>query len=260
MKVIEIQFAPWDKGYWFNPEDHKLNVADYVIVKTELGVEMGKIVSIKDVDEKKQERPIKPILRKANLTDIEKVEQKNKHQKSDLKNCKQLVVKHELPIKIIGVHYSFDGGRITFAFTASGRIDFRELVKGLTHKFQKSIRLHQIGVRDEAKYKGEIGPCGQVLCCKQFLDKLGQVNSDFAETQQIIHRGGDRLTGVCGRLKCCLKYEQKNYEKLNENLPPINSSLKTPQGKGRVVRWHTLKQTVDVSLDKDPQTVIEVEV
>ncbi len=260
MKVAEIQFAPWDKSYWFSYGGHKLKAGDYVIVKTELGVEMGKVSGIKEIDERQYKKPIKPILRKANLADIEKVEQMNKHRGKDLEVCRQLAAKHKLPLKVIGAHYSFDGGRITFAFTANERVDFRELVKDLTHRFQKSVRLHQIGVRDEAKYKGDIGPCGQILCCKRFLDKLGQVNSSFAENQQIIHRGGDRLTGICGRLKCCLRYEEKSYEELSKKLPAIGSSFKTPQGKGKVVAWHILKQTVDVSLDDAPETTVEVKV
>jgi len=260
MKIIEVQFAPWDKHYWFDPENHPLKVGDYVIVKTELGIEMGQVVGLKEIETSPADRKIKPILRKATLSDIEKVEQRKDHSQKDIVVCKKLAAKHELPIKIVDVHYSFDGGRITFAFTASGRIDFRELVKDLTHHYQKSIRLHQIGVRDEAKYKGQIGPCNKPLCCRSFLDKLEQVNSEFAETQQIEHRGSDRLTGVCGRLKCCLRYEQDLYENLSQKLPAIGSSIRTPSGRGKVIAWHTLKQTIDVALDNDPNTIIEVEI
>jgi len=260
MKVIAVQFTPWDKSYWFNPGDHQLKVGDLVIVKTDLGLEMGKVVGFEEINEQETERKIKPILRKANLSDLERVERKNKQKEEAINICRQLVAKHNLPMKVSGVHYSFDGGRITFTFTANERIDFRELVKDLTHHFQKSIRLHQIGVRDEAKYEGEFGPCGYPLCCKKFLNKLGQVSSEFAEAQQIAHRGSERLTGVCGRLKCCLRYEQEVYEELSKNLPPVGAKLKTPQGKGKVVEWHILKQTVSVALDDDPDTIVEVKI
>ena len=221
---------------------------------------MGKVLFIKEIDDKKIDKKIKPIVRKASLSDIEKVLEKEKHSVNDLATCNKVVEKHNLPIKVVAIHYSFDGGRITFCFTASGRVDFRDLVKDLTHKFQKSIRLRQIGVRDEAKFCGDIGPCGEVLCCKSFLDKLGQVNSDFAETQQIFHRGANRLSGMCGRLKCCLRYEQENYEELSKNMPVIGSIIKTSEGRGRVISQHILKQTVDVRLEKDKSIVLEVEI
>ncbi len=259
MKIVEIQFTSWSKPYWFDPKNHELKVGDYVIVKTELGLEIGKVLNFKETGEENK-RDIKPILRKANLSDIEKVEEKNKHKDEALKTARDLIDKHQLEMKVADAHYSFDGSRITFYFTAGSRIDFRELVKDLTHYFQKSIRLHQIGVRDEAKCCGEFGPSGRPLCCKKFLDKLGQISSDFAEVQQIAHRGSERITGVCGRLKCCLAYEQSMYEKLNKNLPIINSIIKTAQGRGRVVVQHTLKQTVGVSLETDPKTIVEVKI
>lgn len=261
MRIIEVQFTPLSKSYWFDPAGHDLKVEDYVIVKTNLGIEIGKVLGFKEIsDEEKSGKDIKPVLRKANLSDIEKNEGRNKHKAEALKIGRELVDKHNLDMKITDVHYSFDGSRITFYFTAAGRIDFRELVKNLTHYFQKSIRLHQIGVRDEAKRYGEFGPCGRFLCCKKFLDKLGQISSDFAEVQQIAHRGSERITGVCGRLKCCLAYEEALYEELNRNLPSLDSVIKTPQGKGKVVAVQTLKQTVRVALEEEPKTIVEVKV
>src|SRR3989338_79637 len=201
MKVIEVQFHPLAKPYWFDPEYHELKLGDAVIVKTDLGVEMGKIVALKDINQDESEaREIKPVLRKANLSDLEKVAEKNKHRENDLAICRALIEKHGLDMKITDIHYSFDGGRLTFYFTAVNRIDFRELVKELTHYFQKSIRLYQIGVRDEARSLGEIGPCGKTLCCKSFLNKLNQINAGYSHVQQIAHRGSERLAGVCGRL------------------------------------------------------------
>jgi cell fate regulator YaaT (PSP1 superfamily) len=160
-------------------------------------------------------------------------------------------------MKVVDAHFSFDGGRLIFPFIADGRVDFRQLVKDLTHHFQKSIRLQQIGIRDEAKITGDFGSCGRQLCCKTHLKSLVSITSELAEVQQIAHRGSERLSGQCGRLRCCLAYEGKNYEELASNLPAIGSTIKTPQGKGEVIGWHTLKQTVDVALNGDRNNVIE---
>ncbi len=260
MKIIEVQFAPLNKTYWFNPENHELKDNDFVVVKTELGTELGKIVDFKNIDDEKNKREIKPILRKANLSDIEKVAEKNKNKEKDLKECCKLIERHKLEMKIIDLHYSFDGGRLTFYFTANKRIDFRDLVKDLTHKFQRSIRLHQIGARDEAKTLGEIGPCGKILCCKKTLNKIEQITSEFIEEQNISHRGNSRLLGICGRFKCCLKYEYEMYKDLNKNLPKIGDSIKTEKGKGKVVKLNTLKQSVSVKLESDNKTILEIKI
>ena len=130
----------------------------------------------------------------------------------------------------------------------------------LTHCFQKSVRMHQLGVRDEAKLSGQVGGCGRELCCRAYLKELGQVTMDYAADQQVAHRGSERLSGVCGRLKCCLKYEEAYYQELIKKMPPLETRLKSPQGPGKVVAWHVLRGTVDVALDEDPQTKVEVEV
>jgi len=261
MKIVEVQFTPLSKPYWFNPENHDLKVGNQIIVKTDLGIEMGKVTALKDISQGEiDEREIKPVIRKANSSDLEKAEEKNKHKGDDLNICRSLIEKQALDMKITDVHYSFDGGRITFYFTASGRIDFRALVKELTHHFQKSIRLYQIGVRDEARTLGTIGPCGKKLCCKLFLNQLNQINTGYSHIQQISHRGQERLSGICGRLKCCLRFEQKTYETLAKNLPLVGSSINTPQGKGKVTKQHVLKQAVEVQLDSDPETNVEIKI
>ena len=160
-------------------------------------------------------------------------------------------------MKLVDIHFSYDGKRITFAFIAEGRVDFRELVKDLTRKFQKSVRMHQIGVRDEARVAGDIGPCGRILCCKKILKgNYGGTTTEMAYAQQVAHRGLERLSGQCGRLKCCLKYELADYEELKKNLPAIDSIVKTSKGKGKVVGWEILKQVVKVDLGD--RTIIEV--
>jgi cell fate regulator YaaT (PSP1 superfamily) len=165
-------------------------------------------------------------------------------------------------MKVVDCHCSFDNQRLTFAFIADGRIDFRNLVKELNKHFQKSIRLHQLGVRDEAKIEGDIGSCGLVQCCKSHLKKLGNVTSDYADIQQVAHRGSERLSGVCGRLKCCLAYENEVYQERAKKLPAIGARVSTKHGRGEIIGWHVLKSTVDVRIDpeKDNDKGLVVEV
>lgn len=259
MKVVEVQFTPWGKFYDFNGEDSALRANDFVVVKTDLGTEIGKIINVREINNgDPSAAEIKPIFRKANSSDLLKVKERGSQKKEALKLCKDLIKKYKLPIKLVDVHFAFDGSRLTFAFVADGRIDFRDLVSDLTKNFQKSIRLQQLGIRDEAKATGDIGGCGRGLCCKNVLKDLGNISSDLAALQQISHRGSDRLTGICGRLMCCLAYEQKTYEEIAEKLPPIGTAVKTKNGRGKIVGWHTLKQTVMVQLDEGG--VIEVEI
>ena len=260
MKVAEIKFTPWDKAYYFDPTDKELNMSDRVIAKTDLGVEIGDIVGFKDLEESELEArgELKKIIRRATPDDLAKMREKESGKDESLDYCKKLIDKKGLEMKLVDARFSFDGGRIVFAFVADGRIDFRELVKDLTRHFQKLIRLHQIGIRDEAKMCGDIGSCGRQLCCRKFLCELGNITSELAEIQQVAHRGSDRISGQCGRLMCCLAYEQKHYEDMIKNLPAIGTKFKTDRGTGRVIGHHVLRQTVNVKLDDD--TMIEVPV
>ncbi|MFH1662013.1 MAG: regulatory iron-sulfur-containing complex subunit RicT [Candidatus Falkowbacteria bacterium] len=247
MKAVQIQFAPWDKIYNFDKGDSVLVDGDFVVVKTEIGTEVGKVIGFKtlDDDEIKKLGEIKPIMRKATSTDLEKVfddKQKNKA----LEYCKKVVNKLELPMKLVDVHSSFDGSNLTFAFIADGRVDFRDLVKELTRHFSRSIRLQQIGIRDEAKICGDYGHCGEPLCCKKFLKDLSSITSEMAEVQQIAHRGSERISGICGRLMCCLAYEQCGYKEMAEKLPKIGTKVDVDGKKGVIVGHHVLKQSVDV--------------
>ena len=158
-------------------------------------------------------------------------------------------------MKLVDCGFSFDDTRLTFAFTSDTRVDFRELVKDLTRQFQKKIRLQQIGIRDTLKQVGGIGPCGRNLCCHRFLDDLGNISTDLARDQQIEQRGSDRLSGTCGRLKCCLAYEAEGYKDTAQKFPPVGTMIKTSQGKGKVINWNILKHSVDVRIDDE--TVIE---
>jgi cell fate regulator YaaT (PSP1 superfamily) len=260
MRVVEIQFAPWDKIYYFLIGEEALETGDYVIVETKIGVELGKVVGFAELTEEeagKLPEPLKTVSRKATKEDLEKALEQNQQKEKAFNECRELIKKHALPIKLVDVHFTFDGSRITFAFIADGRVDFRELLKDLVKLYKKNIRLQQLGIRDEIKITGDIGCCGRNLCCQSFFRDLGNVTSDYADLQQVAHRGSDRLSGVCGRLKCCLTYEKDLYNELADKLPMIGEKIKTAHGRGEVIGWHVLKQTVDVLLE-DKETVVEV--
>ncbi|MEK7202792.1 MAG: regulatory iron-sulfur-containing complex subunit RicT [Patescibacteria group bacterium] len=250
MKAVQVQFASWDKTYNFNPAANNLAVNDKVIVKTETGLELGKVVGFEYIDQPQTEQlqDIKIVIRKATEADLKKIpneKQKNK----DFEYCKKIISKYELLMKLVDIHYPFDNSRLTFAFVADTRIDFRELVKELTRYFNRAIRLQQIGVRDEAKIVGGFGHCGRQLCCNRFLNGIISITSEMAELQQCAHRGSERISGACGRLMCCLAYEEAGYKKLCDCLPPINSEVEINRKHGRVIRNYVLKQTSEVLLD-----------
>jgi cell fate regulator YaaT (PSP1 superfamily) len=169
-------------------------------------------------------------------------------------------------MKLIDVHFSFDTSKVTFAFSAEGRVDFRLLVRDLTGHFNRTIRLHQIGKRDEAKAIGDCGPCGRILCCKSFIKDFASITSKMAETQQVVHRGSERISGLCSRLKCCLQYEQEGYKELAKKLPNIGEEIEVEGEKATVVNCNVLKQTVDARFknhsngENHGDTVMEVDI
>ncbi|MEA1962652.1 MAG: regulatory iron-sulfur-containing complex subunit RicT [Patescibacteria group bacterium] len=279
MKIAKVKFIGWDKEYNFSLNNLELKEGDKAVVKTELGFELGDIVGFDDLNDDKyvlegkehevdkngeqiEKNIIKPILRKATLSDLDKMASFSE-KKEVLEFCRKTKDRHNLPMKFIDVHYSFDGSRVTFAFIADGRVDFRELVKDLTRHFGKTIRLQQIGIRDEAKITGDVGHCGQRLCCQGHLKKFESITSEMAEIQGCAHRGSDRISGVCGRLMCCLAYEQRGYEELAKNLPPIGSKVNVDGKRGVVVGHNPLKQAVKVQFSNDGdnsgRVVVEVD-
>lgn len=263
MRIAEVQITLWDKPSVFLVGELEIKAGDYVIVDKDLAGEIGKIIEIKEIDKKtfeslNQTEDLKPIGRKATLKDLEKLENDEKKKEKALLDCKKMIDKNQLPMKLVDVHFSFDDKKVIFAFIAEGRIDFRQLVKDLTRHFQKNIRLQQLGVRDEAKINGDIGACGIIQCCKTHLKFLGNVSAEQAELQQVSHRGAERLSGTCNRLKCCLRYENELYEELAKSFPTIGSQVKTSRGKGEVVEWHLLRQTINVKLEGDDETIVEV--
>lgn len=271
MLVAQIQFAPWDKVYNFSVGDLKIATGDYVVVETEMGTELGKVISIleekegqiNNADADGEPRELKPILRKADYDDIAKLPDAEKKERM-LDFCREMIKKHELPMKLVDVHTSLNGGRLNFAFISDGRVDFRELVKDLAAHFGVNIRLTQIGTRDEAKLMGDCGPCGRELCCRDFLKEFSSITSEMAEAQQVVHRGSERISGMCGRLMCCLSYEYEGYKDMAGKLPPVGTKVNVDGSHGVVVGHHILKQSVDVKIsarkEDERDVVIEVDI
>jgi len=274
MKVAEIKFAAWDKMYYFSIPDFKIEMGDRVIVDTEAGEELGTIIGFAEVnsddfllpnekfnekDKNNEKKVIKSIIRKANNNDFKNLPSAEEKDKA-FSFCKKLIASKELEMKLVDASFSLSGNRITFAFIADGRVDFRELVKELTSHFNKLIRLNQIGVRDEAKFMGDYGHCGRKLCCKSFINKFSSISSDMTEVQQVTHRGSERLSGSCGRLMCCLAYEHEGYQELSKKMPKIGQKVSVDGKRGIVIHTHVLKQSVDVEFydKKTGKTISEV--
>ncbi len=264
MILSTVEINPWERFAAANPDGLHLNIGDFAVLTTEFGEEAGRIVELKEaIDDESGDIP-NVIKRLAAEDDFSVIKEGNQAKEKSINECREIISRNNLDMKIVDCHFSLDGQRLSFAFIADGRIDFRDLVKELGRHFQKIIRLHQLGVRDEAKLVGDVGSCGLGQCCRGHLKKLGNVTSEFAEDQQIVHRGSERLSGICGRLKCCLAYEEANYQELIKKLPPVGTRVKTQHGRGVVIGWHVLKCSVDVQLDKqkqeDKQVVVEVEI
>lgn len=247
IEVIGVRFRESGKIYFFDPMRIEVEAGDYVIVETARGMEYGKVVyGRRVIDEKKMSAPIKPIIRKATEADAAR-NQKNKEKCKEAFNiCLEKIAKHQLDMKLIEAEYTFDNNKVLFYFTADGRIDFRELVKDLASVFRTRIELRQIGVRDETKIVGGIGICGRELCCHSYLSDFAPVSIKMAK-EQSLSLNPTKISGVCGRLMCCLNHEEATYEYLNDRMPAIGDFVKTPDGqKGEVSGTNVLRQNVKV--------------
>jgi cell fate regulator YaaT (PSP1 superfamily) len=246
--VVGIRFKKAGKIYYFDPVDIELEVGDCVIVETARGVEFGEVVlGPKKVTEEEIVAPIKPVLRKATKEDQEKARENKEQEKEALIICQEKVEKHDLKMKLIDVEYTFDKNKIIFYFSAEGRVDFRELVKDLAAVFKTRIELRQIGVRDEAKMLGGIGPCGVTLCCSTWLGDFEPVSIRMAK-EQSLSLNPNKISGICGRLLCCLKYEQDAYEDARDRLPDEGDKVKTPEGLGEIIEVNLIQETIKVKL------------
>ncbi len=230
-QVVSIKFKQDGRIYYFDPENHILKDGDYAVVETSRGVECGLVYKGNhEVPDSKITVPLKKVLRVADEKDINRLQANRKKEKEAFDECLKLIESHKLQMDLTRVEYSFDGSKIIFYFTSEGRVDFRELVKDLAAKFHTRIELRQIGVRDEAKMLGGIGICGQAFCCSRFLSDFQPVSIKMAK-EQGLSLNPTKISGSCGRLMCCLKYEQDAYEHLLSVTPSINSTVKTATGK-----------------------------
>ena len=258
IKVVGIRFQRAGKIYYFDPLDYDLETAMHVIVETARGVEMGTVlIPPKEVDDDKVVQPLKPVIRIA-TDDDEKVIEKNKEKEAEAYViCKEKIAKHGLDMKLVAAEYTFDNNKLLFYFTADGRIDFRELVKDLASVFRTRIELRQIGVRDETKMLGGIGICGRELCCRSYLTDFVPVSIKMAKEQNL-SLNQTKISGVCGRLMCCLKNEQETYEELNKKLPGLGDTVTTPDGlTGTVHSVNVLRQRVKVIVEINDEKEIQ---
>ncbi len=256
IKVVGIRFKPVGKIYYFNPEDCKLSAGDGVIVETSRGVEYGTVVLVdKEVDENEFNMPIKSILRKATDDDKRQAEENTKRAKDAFDVCLEKIADNKLEMNLVDAEYTFDRSKVLFYFTAEGRVDFRQLVKDLAAVFRTRIELRQIGVRDEAKLLGGLGVCGRPFCCSRFLGDFDPVSIKMAK-EQSLSLNPTKISGTCGRLMCCLKYEQDAYEDLLARTPNNGAIVDTPAGRGTVISSHLLRGLVQVKLDSDNDTVV----
>ena len=250
IKVIGVRFRRAGKVYYFNPLDMDITTGMHVIVETARGVEYGYVVlGVKDMDEEKVFQPLKPVIRIATPQDDAVADENRQKEKDAFKVCLEKIRKHNLEMKLIDAEYTFDNNKVLFYFTADGRIDFRQLVKDLASVFKTRIELRQIGVRDETKILGGIGICGRPLCCHTYLSEFAPVSIKMAKEQNL-SLNPTKISGVCGRLMCCLKNEQETYEYLNRKLPGVGDIVTLPDGmKGEVSGVNVLRQLVKVLVD-----------
>ena len=252
-EVVSIKFKDAGRAYYFKPE-RPFRVGDNVIVETANGTAFGTVFKANhEVGDENVVQPLKKILRKANDRDYKRLEQNREKEAEAFKICQNKIIEHKLDMKLVEVEYSFDSTKVTFFFTSDGRVDFRELVKDLAAQFHTRIELRQIGVRDEARMLGGLGICGQPFCCKQFLDDFQPVSIKMAK-EQGLSLNPTKISGSCGRLMCCLKYEQNSYDYLNSITPPVGSTVKTQDGVATVTDVNLITGNLIVK-GKDPDAI-----
>ncbi|MBQ6420530.1 MAG: stage 0 sporulation family protein [Clostridia bacterium] len=250
--VIGVKFKEIGKMYYFDPGDNQLAKGQRVVVETSHGVECGICtVPNRTVPDEEIIKPLKKILRPANEADLKTLEANKQKEKRAYDICREKIEQYNLDMHLVEVEYTFDGSKILFFYTAPERVDFRELVKTLASIFKVRIELRQIGVRDEAKLLGGLGPCGRPFCCKEFLHDFQPVSIKMAK-EQGLSLNSVKISGTCGRLMCCLKYEQESYDYLLKHTPKVGAAVVTPDGKGEVVSSNLLTGMLKVRLERYP--------
>ena len=257
IKVVGIRFKKAGKIYYFSPGELNINKGDYLVVETARGIEFGEcVIGIKEINENDIVAPLKSVLRIATNEDIEKHFKNKDKEKDAFDICLKKIQEHGLTMKLIDVEYTFDNNKVIFYFTADGRVDFRDLVKDLATIFKTRIELRQIGVRDEAKMLGGLGPCGRPMCCSSFLGDFASVSIKMAKEQNL-SLNPTKISGICGRLMCCLNYEQSTYEDIRKRMPKVGSIVKTSEGTGEVFSNNIVKESIKVKLKKGEEEVLE---
>lgn len=252
-EIIGVRFKEVGKVYYFDPLDNKLNTGDRVIVETARGLECGEVATPnKTVDDAEISHPLKPLIRIATEKDLNHLAENKLKEKEAYRICEQKIANHKLEMKLVNVEYTFDNSKILFYFTADGRVDFRALVKDLASVFRTRIELRQIGVRDEAKMLGGLGICGKPFCCASFMGEFQPVSIKMAK-EQGLSLSPVKISGTCGRLMCCLKYEQNSYEYLNKITPRVGTVVDCRDGRGVVVDAAVLTGKLKVQLNSSPE-------
>ena len=255
VEVVDIQFRPGQKIYYFDPDGKTFRPGDHVIIDTARGAEYGICAGGNHrIAQKDVVAPLRRVLRKATAQDERVAADNRAKEKKAYDICMEKIAEHGLDMQLVSAEVAFDGSKILFYFTADERVDFRELVKNLASIFHTRIELRQIGVRDKAKMVGGLGICGRPFCCASFLDDFQPVSIKMAKTQNL-SLNPTKISGTCGRLMCCLKYEQDAYEDLIRSSPKLESFVDTPEGRGTVVEIDLLRQRVKVRMEDSPETV-----
>ena len=255
VEVIGVRFKKAGKIYYFDPVGVIIDKDEYVIVETVRGVEFGKVViANKKVDEEDVVLPLKKMVRIATDKDKLLIVENQENATEAYQVCDAKIKKHDLDMNLVDVEYTFDRNKVIFYFTADGRVDFRNLVKDLASVFKTRIELRQIGVRDEAKLLGGIGPCGRMLCCSTFLGDFEPVSIKMAKDQNLSLNPA-KISGLCGRLMCCLKYENDDYETAKKQLPDLGKSITTPYGRGKVVGLNILERMIQIEIPEKERVI-----
>ena len=258
VEVVGIRFKTAGKIYYFSPKGIEFSKGDYAVVETVRGTEIGEVMlTNRQISEENIVSPLKPVLRKATDEDVKKIDKIKEKEKKAFEICVEKINQHNLDMHLVDVEYTFDENKILFYFTAEGRVDFRELVKSLASVFKTRIELRQIGVRDEAKMLGGIGVCGRPICCNSFLGDFQPVSIKMAKEQNL-SLNPTKISGTCGRLMCCLKYEQSTYEEMLKFVPRVDAVVDTKDGKGTVIENNVLAGLVKVRIERGDDSIVNV--
>jgi cell fate regulator YaaT (PSP1 superfamily) len=257
--AVGVTFRTAGQMHYFDPGNLELHEGDPVIASTQRGLELGQVaIEAREVTEHDIGQPLRPIKRKATDDDLRREEENRERERRAFDTCASMIEKHGLPMKLIEAHYTFDRSRVVFYFGSESRVDFRKLVRDLAGELKTRVELHQVGVRDEARLFGGFGSCGRPLCCATFMSSLHPVAIKMAKEQNLA-LNPLKISGVCGRLMCCLNFEYEHYKKAKAGMPRMGSEITVPQGRGKIVDLNVIKGTVTVALEDDTRVEVQTE-